>query len=238
MLPFCSFCPDFYLFVRGNPCRGDSREHCLGPEAEHSTVVPAAREQPEQSASEPVEQAKLPVAVLESVVKVVAAAPEAVMTSPLKPPIIAMPLHSLSGSSAMASFADPELAKFEAMDLDAQLDRLEMLSSLVGKAKSKAVEEAMERLKIWQSTELDKDREAIDQLMKDLDLLHRQNMAPKPILEMSIGLARDVHNLHDRYEDLKPTVKTSEFCKATHEANLADFAKQKAELDQIAELQK
>ncbi|CAL2270530.1 unnamed protein product [Prunus armeniaca] len=66
------------------------------------------------------------------------------------------------------------------MDLDAQLDRLEMLSPPVGKAKSKAVEEAMERLKIWQSTELelDEDREAIDQLMKDMDLLHRQNMAP------------------------------------------------------------
>ncbi|CAL8164895.1 unnamed protein product [Prunus armeniaca] len=71
--------------------------------------------------------------------------------------------------------------------------------------------------------------------MKDLDLLHRQNMAPRPILEMSLGLARDVLNLHDRYEDLKPTFKTSEFCKATHEANLADFAKQKAELDQMVE---
>ncbi|CAL2271625.1 unnamed protein product [Prunus armeniaca] len=69
--------------------------------------------------------------------------------------------------------------------------------------------------------------------MKDLDLLHRQNMAPKPILEMSLVLARDVLNLHDRYEDLRPTFKTSEFCKATHEANLADFAKQKAELDQM-----
>ncbi|CAL2277885.1 unnamed protein product [Prunus armeniaca] len=120
----------------------------------------------------------------------------AVMTSPLKPPIVAI-----------------KLAEFEAIDLDAQLDRLEMLSSPVGKAKSKAVEEAMERLKIWQSTELelDEDREAIDQLMKDLDLLHRQNMALKPILEMSLGLARD----------------------ATHEANLAYFAKQKAELDQM-----
>ena len=40
-------------------------------------------------------------------------------------------------------------------------------------------------------------------------------------------------NLHDRYEDLKPTFKTSEFCKATHEANLADYAKQNAELDQM-----
>ncbi|KAL6272427.1 hypothetical protein ACE6H2_023119 [Prunus campanulata] len=69
--------------------------------------------------------------------------------------------------------------------------------------------------------------------MKDLDLLHRQNMAPKPILEISLSLARDVLNLHDRYEDLKPTFKTSELCKATHDANLADYAKQKAELDQM-----
>ncbi|CAL8999872.1 unnamed protein product, partial [Prunus brigantina] len=53
----------------------------------------------------------------------------AVVTSPLKPPIVAMPIHSLPGSSATASFADPELAEFEAMDLDAQLDKLEKLSS-------------------------------------------------------------------------------------------------------------
>ncbi|KAI5311280.1 hypothetical protein L3X38_000118 [Prunus dulcis] len=65
--------------------------------------------------------------------------------------------------------------------------------------------------------------------MKDLDLLHRQNMALKPILKMSLGLARDVLNLHDRYEDLKPTFKTSEFCKATHKVNLVDYAKQKAD---------
>ncbi|CAL2256301.1 unnamed protein product [Prunus armeniaca] len=151
------------------------------------------------------------------------------VTSPLKPLIVAV------SSSATTSFSDPELAKFEALDLDAQVDRLEMLSSPVGKAKSKAVKKAMDRLKIWQSNklELDEDREAIDQLMKDLDLLHRQNVAPKPILEMSLGLARDVLNLHDRYEDLKPSFKTSEFCKATHEANLADFAKQKVELDQM-----
>ncbi|CAL9013694.1 unnamed protein product [Prunus brigantina] len=217
------------------------------PEAEQSTTSPATEEQTEQPASEPVEQEKLPILVPEAVVSMVTAAPEvvvevprsasvlAVVTSPLKPPIVAMPIHSLAGSSATASFADPELAEFEAMDLDAQLHTLEKLSSPPGKAKSRAVEEAMERLKIWQSSalELDEDREAFDQLMRDLDLLHRQNMAPKPILEMSLGLARDVLNLHDRYEDLKPTFKTSEFCKATHEANLADFAKQKAELDQM-----
>ncbi|CAL9028609.1 unnamed protein product [Prunus brigantina] len=121
----------------------------------------------------------------------------AVMTSPLKPPIIVV---STTCPSTTASFADPELAKFEAMDLDAQLDKLERLNSTPGKVKSKAVDEAMERVKIWQSTELelDENREVVDQLMKDLDLLHKQNMALKPILEMSLGLARDVLNLHDR----------------------------------------
>ncbi|CAL2229698.1 unnamed protein product [Prunus armeniaca] len=70
--------------------------------------------------------------------------------------------------------------------------------------------------------------------MKDLDLLHRQNMAPKPILEMSLGLARDVLNLHDRYEDLKPTFKTSEFCKA--KATVDKLEKQIVELQkQLAE---
>ena len=86
-----------------------------------------------------------------------------------------IPIHSFPSSSTTASFADPELAEFEAMDLDAQLDKLKKLSSTPGKAKSKVVEKAIERLKIWQSSklELDEDREAIDQLMKDLDLLHR-----------------------------------------------------------------
>ncbi|KAI5320911.1 hypothetical protein L3X38_040619 [Prunus dulcis] len=41
------------------------------------------------------------------------------------------------------SFADPELAKFEAMDLDAQLDRLEKLGATTSKAKSRAVDEAV-----------------------------------------------------------------------------------------------
>ncbi|CAL2256431.1 unnamed protein product [Prunus armeniaca] len=225
-------------------------EEEIPAEAEHSTAIPAAEEQAGQSVSEPVDQAVVVPEHSTAGAEVDASArevmsfqvevsrsvgPLSVVTSPLKPPIVAMPIHSLPGSSATTSFANPELTQFEAMDLDAQLDRLEMLSSPIGKAKSKAVEEAMEGLKIWQSNELelDEDREAIDQLMKDLDLLHRPNMAPKPILEMSLGLARDVLNLHNRYEDLKPTFKTSEFCKATHEANLADFAKQKAELDQI-----
>ncbi|CAL2247852.1 unnamed protein product [Prunus armeniaca] len=70
--------------------------------------------------------------------------------------------------------------------------------------------------------DLDENKEAIDQLMQDLDLLHRQNVAPRPILEISLDLARDVLNLHNRYEDLQPSFKASEFCKATHEAKLAE----------------
>ncbi|CAL2246647.1 unnamed protein product [Prunus armeniaca] len=188
-------------------------------EAEYSTSVPAAEEQADQSTSEPVEQAELPVVFPEARVEVTAAAPEVMvevprsadvlsgMNSSLRPPIVVMLIHSIHSSSATASFADPELAEFEAMDLDTQLDKLEKLSSTPGKARCKVVDEAMERVKIWQSTELE--------------------------LEMSLGLARDVLNIHNRYEDLKPTFKTSEFCKATHKANLADYAKQKAELDQM-----
>ncbi|CAL8162800.1 unnamed protein product [Prunus armeniaca] len=70
------------------------------------------------------------------------------MTSLVKPPIVAMPIHSLPGSSATASYADPELAEFEAMDLDAQLDKLEKLSSTPGKGKYKAVDEEVDRVKI------------------------------------------------------------------------------------------
>ncbi|VVA40062.1 PREDICTED: LOC109946669, partial [Prunus dulcis] len=171
-------------------------------EAEHSTATPEAEDRVEPSISDPVDQAELTVVVPEAEVGTTAAAPVVVVevpkatgalaavSNPLKPPIVAMPIHSLPGSSATASFADPELEEFEAMDLDAQLDRLEKLSSPPSKAKSRAVQEAMERLKIWQSTELefDEDKGALDQLMKDLDLLHRQNMAPKPILEMGLSL--------------------------------------------------
>ncbi|CAL9020909.1 unnamed protein product [Prunus brigantina] len=119
-----------------------------------------------------------------------------------------MLIHSVHGSSTMASFADLELAEFEAMDMDAQLEKLEKLSSTTGKAKSKAVDEAVDRI-----------------------CADNKNMAPRPILEISLGLVRDVLNLHNRYEDLKPSFNAFEFCKATHEANLADYQKQKAKLD-------
>ncbi|CAL2270529.1 unnamed protein product [Prunus armeniaca] len=77
---------------------------------------------PQEKAKTVEEEAELPVAIPEGVVKVAAAAPKvmvevprsagvlAVMTSPLKPSMFAMPVHSLQGSSATASFADPELA--------------------------------------------------------------------------------------------------------------------------------
>ncbi|CAL9028675.1 unnamed protein product [Prunus brigantina] len=51
----------------------------------------------------------------------------------------------------------------------------------------------------------------------------RSKRAPGPIIEMSLGPARDMLSLHNRYEDLKPTFATSEFRKATHEANLANY---------------
>ncbi|CAL2271624.1 unnamed protein product [Prunus armeniaca] len=101
------------------------------PEAEHSTAAPAAEDQAEQSGSEPGEQAEQVVPAPETVVEMAAAVPGfmveipktvgtlAVRTTPSQPPIVAIPIHSLAGSSATASFADPELAEFEAMDLDA-----------------------------------------------------------------------------------------------------------------------
>ncbi|BBN69763.1 hypothetical protein Prudu_1165S000100, partial [Prunus dulcis] len=96
----------------------------------------------------PVNQGELSVVVPEAEVGTTVAAPVVVVevpkavgvlaavSSPLKPPIVAMPIHSFPGSSATASFADPELEEFEAMDLDAQLDRLEKLSSPPSRAKS------------------------------------------------------------------------------------------------------
>ncbi|BBG93335.1 autoinhibited Ca2+-ATPase 11 [Prunus dulcis] len=140
-------------------------------EAEHSTAVPEAEDQMEPSASDPVDQAELTVVVPEAEVGTTAAVPVVVVevpkaigalaavSSPLRPPIVAMPIHSFPGSSATASFADPELEEFEAMDLDAQLDKLEKLSSPPSKAKPRAVQEAMERLKIWQFTELEFDED-------------------------------------------------------------------------------
>ncbi|BBN69408.1 autoinhibited Ca2+-ATPase 11 [Prunus dulcis] len=139
-------------------------------EAEHSTAVPEAEDQMEPSASDPVDQAELTVVVPEAEVGQLQLllwlwwkclkplVPWPRCPAPSKPPIVAMPIHSLPGSST-ASFADPELEEFEAMDLDAQLDRLEKLSSPPSKAKSRAVQEAMERLKIWQSTELEFDED-------------------------------------------------------------------------------
>ena len=51
------------------------------PEAEQSTAAPATEEQAEQSASEPVEQAELPVLVPETVVNVATSASEVVVIS-------------------------------------------------------------------------------------------------------------------------------------------------------------
>ncbi|CAL9024720.1 unnamed protein product [Prunus brigantina] len=119
------------------------------------------------------------------------------------------------------------------MDLEAQLLKIEELGETPSKAKSKVVDKAMDRIRIWQTTEvdLDENKEVIDQLMKDLDLQHRESMAPRSIFKISLGLARDVANIHDLYEDLRPSLNISEFYKTTHEANLVDYHKQKSKLD-------
>ncbi|CAL2270831.1 unnamed protein product [Prunus armeniaca] len=67
----------------------------------------------------------------------------AVVTSSLKPMVMAV------GSSETASHVDPELAEFEAMDLEAQLLKIEELGETLSKAKSKVVDEAMDRIRIW-----------------------------------------------------------------------------------------
>ncbi|CAL2271606.1 unnamed protein product [Prunus armeniaca] len=89
--------------------------------------------------------AELPVASLEPKVEVAAAVPGLVVEkdrtagvlivaiSPLKPPIVAMPIHSLPGSSTTTSFADPELAEFEAMDLDLSWTNLTSLAPLLAR---------------------------------------------------------------------------------------------------------
>ncbi|CAL2227577.1 unnamed protein product [Prunus armeniaca] len=79
--------------------------------AEHSTAVPASEEQAEHSSSELVEQAELPVSVPKAGVEVAATVHDVVVevlratgvlvviTSPMKRPIVVMPIHSLPGSS-------------------------------------------------------------------------------------------------------------------------------------------
>lgn len=60
-----------------------------------------------------------------------------------------MPLQSILGSSDTTFHANPQLPEFEAMDLDAQLAKLEKLVETPSKAKSKAVDEGLSKLKIW-----------------------------------------------------------------------------------------
>ncbi|KAL6286519.1 hypothetical protein ACE6H2_010909 [Prunus campanulata] len=100
----------------------------------------------------------------------------AVVTSPFKPMVVAMPLRFVPSSTETASHADPKLAEFEVMDLESQLLKIEKLRETPSKSRSRAVEESMDMIRIWQTTELDLDEniKAIDQLIKDLDLLHEE----------------------------------------------------------------
>ncbi|CAL8993532.1 unnamed protein product [Prunus brigantina] len=142
--------------------------------AEEPAAVPTETTETDQELRETFEAEEIPAEVIAESIELAKKQQEveedrtagilAVVTSPFKPPIVAMPIHSIPGSSTTASFVDPELAGFEAMDMDAQLDKLEKLSSTPGKAKSNAMDEAMDRVKIWQSTELDLDenKEAVN----------------------------------------------------------------------------
>lgn len=65
-----------------------------------------------------------------------------------------MPLQSIPSSSDTASHVDPKLAEFGAMNLEARLERLEKLVKALSKAKSMGLDEALSRLKIWQTTEV------------------------------------------------------------------------------------
>lgn len=77
-----------------------------------------------------------------------------------------MPIQFGLGSSDIAFYDDANIAEFEAMDLEAQLDKLQWRLQV----KSRAVNEALDIIKIWQTTEvsLDDGKEVVDQLMKDL----------------------------------------------------------------------
>ncbi|CAL8087207.1 unnamed protein product [Prunus armeniaca] len=92
-------------------------------EAEHSATAQMPMEQSKLSVLEQKEQADVLVAATEPEVEASATVPGlvvevprttgvlGVMTSPLKPPIVVMPIHSLLASSSTASYADLLLAK-------------------------------------------------------------------------------------------------------------------------------
>lgn len=82
-----------------------------------------------------------------------------------------MTIQSIPSSSETTSQAISELAKFEAIDLDAQLEKLEKLVETPIKVKSRAMNEALDRIKIWQTTELELDdgKEMVELLMKYMD---------------------------------------------------------------------
>lgn len=65
-----------------------------------------------------------------------------------------MPIQSFLGSLDTASHADPKLVEFEAMDFQAQLEKLERLVETPSKAKSGALNEALSRIKVWQTTDV------------------------------------------------------------------------------------
>lgn len=138
-----------------------------------------------------------------------------------------MPIQSILGSLDTVSHTDPELVEIEAMDLETHLLKLEKIETTSNKSKSKVVDEALGRIRVWQSSNLDLDggKDLIDYLMKDLNLLHRENVAPHLIVEVSFSQARDVAIVVENFEDVKSSLENFGFYKTTHEANMADYQK-------------
>ncbi|CAL2266535.1 unnamed protein product [Prunus armeniaca] len=130
---------------RGLQCCGEGKEvskedkeKTKGVEEENS--VPLYEEIPTEVIAEKAEKSSaIPSAEVD---KDITSEELAIVSSPFKPMIVAI------SSSTTTSFADPYSAKFEAMDLGAQLLKLEKLGKTPSKAKSKAVDEAMDRIRI------------------------------------------------------------------------------------------
>lgn len=78
-----------------------------------------------------------------------------------------MPIHSVPGSSETTSHADSEFVEFEAMVLETQLLKIEKLGAIQSKSKSKAVDEVLDRIRIWQTNELElgDGKDMVDQLI-------------------------------------------------------------------------
>lgn len=92
------------------------------------------------------------------------------------------------------------------MDLESQLLKIQKLGATPSKSKSKAEDEAKDRTRVWQITEMDLDesKDMVDQLMKDLDMHTEKTWLLTQL--WSLGLARDIANSLGKDKDLKPSL--------------------------------